>query len=44
VIGHLAIPALVLFLPAWRMPVLPAVSWMRVEATPGGNACQDSCG
>ena len=34
VIGHLAIPALVLFLPAWRMPVLPAASWMRAEATP----------
>jgi beta-lactamase regulating signal transducer with metallopeptidase domain len=34
VIGHLAIPALVLLLPAWRMPVLPAASWMRAEATP----------
>ena len=29
VIGHLAIPALVLVLPAWRMPVLPAAPWMR---------------
>ena len=34
VIGHLAIPALVLLLPAWRMPVLPAASWMRTEAAP----------
>ena len=34
VIGHLAIPALVLFLPAWRMPVLPAASWMRADVTP----------
>jgi beta-lactamase regulating signal transducer with metallopeptidase domain len=32
VIGHLAIPALVLLLPAWRMPLLPAASWMRAEA------------
>ncbi len=30
VIGHLAIPALVLFLPAWSIPLLPQVSWMRV--------------
>ena len=28
VIGHLAIPALVLLLPAWKMPLLPAASWM----------------
>jgi beta-lactamase regulating signal transducer with metallopeptidase domain len=34
VIGHLAIPALVLVLPAWTMPVLPAASWMRVDAPP----------
>ena len=27
VIGHLAIPALVLVLPAWRMPVLPPAPW-----------------
>jgi len=27
VIGHLAIPALVLILPAWRMPVLPPAPW-----------------
>ncbi|HMI44030.1 MAG TPA: M56 family metallopeptidase, partial [Gemmatimonadaceae bacterium] len=32
VIGHLAIPALVLLLPAWKMPLLPAASWMRPEA------------
>ena len=34
VIGHLAIPALVLLLPAWTMPVLPAASWMRAEPVP----------
>jgi beta-lactamase regulating signal transducer with metallopeptidase domain len=28
VIGHLAIPLLVLILPAWRMPVLPPAPWM----------------
>ena len=32
VIGHLAIPALVLLLPAWQMPFLPAASWMQAEA------------
>ena len=32
VIGHLAIPALVLLLPAWRMPLLPATSWMPAES------------
>ena len=32
VIGHLAIPALVLLLPAWRMPLLPAASWMAPES------------
>jgi beta-lactamase regulating signal transducer with metallopeptidase domain len=32
VIGHLAIPALVLLLPAWRMPLLPAASWMSAES------------
>ena len=31
VIGHLAIPALVLLLPAWKMPLLPAASWMGSE-------------
>ena len=34
VIGHLAIPALVLLLPAWKMPLLPAASWMRAVAGP----------
>lgn len=34
VIGHLAIPALVLILPAWRMPVLPAAPWVQPESTP----------
>jgi len=32
VIGHLAIPALVFILPAWRMPVLPATPWMSQSA------------
>jgi hypothetical protein len=32
VIGHLAIPALVLLLPAWKMPFVPAASWMSVQA------------
>jgi len=32
VVGHLAIPALVLLLPAWRMPLLPATSWMPAES------------
>ncbi len=32
VVGHLAIPALVLLLPAWKMPLLPAASWMRTES------------
>lgn len=34
VVGHLAIPALVLILPAWRMPVLPAVSWIQPASAP----------
>lgn len=34
VIGHLAIPALVLILPAWRMPMLPAAPWIQVQAAP----------
>src|SRR3954464_2866636 len=33
VIGHLAIPALMLVLPAWRMPLLPATPWMAREAS-----------
>jgi beta-lactamase regulating signal transducer with metallopeptidase domain len=33
VIGHLAIPALVLLLPAWKMPLLPAASWMATQST-----------
>src|SRR5438270_837805 len=32
VVGHLAIPALVLILPAWRMPVLPAAPWMQQQS------------
>ena len=32
VIGHLAIPALVLVLPAWRLPLLPAAEWMQSSA------------
>ncbi len=31
VIGHLMIPALVLVLPAWRLPVLPAAAWMQTS-------------
>src|SRR2546423_13854430 len=31
-IGHLAIPALVFILPAWKMPLLPAASWMQPTA------------
>ena len=34
VIGHLAIPALVLILPAWTMPVLPPTPWMAAAASP----------
>jgi beta-lactamase regulating signal transducer with metallopeptidase domain len=33
VIGHLMIPALVLVLPAWRLPVLPAAEWMQLDRT-----------
>lgn len=33
VIGHLAIPALVLILPAWKIPVLPAAPWLEQTAT-----------
>ncbi len=31
VIGHLAIPAFILILPAWKMPVLPAAPWMAAQ-------------
>jgi hypothetical protein len=31
VIGHLAIPAFILILPAWNMPVLPAAPWMQPQ-------------
>jgi len=31
VIGHLAIPAFILILPAWKVPVLPAAPWMRTQ-------------
>jgi beta-lactamase regulating signal transducer with metallopeptidase domain len=34
VVGHLAIPALVLILPAWRMPVLPAAPWIQPAPAP----------
>src|SRR6478609_6687740 len=36
VVGHLAIPALVFILPAWRMPVLPATPWM-FNSTPASS-------
>src|SRR2546423_4203292 len=41
VIGHLAIPALVLILPAWRMPVLPAAPWMQSSPTPSATSVAD---
>jgi beta-lactamase regulating signal transducer with metallopeptidase domain len=34
VVGHLAIPALVLILPAWRMPVLPPAPWIQSASAP----------
>jgi beta-lactamase regulating signal transducer with metallopeptidase domain len=34
IVGHLAIPALVLILPAWRMPVLPAAPWIPSASAP----------
>ncbi|HMH86407.1 MAG TPA: M56 family metallopeptidase [Gemmatimonadaceae bacterium] len=40
VIGHLAIPAFILILPAWRVPVLPAAPWMRRE--PGASVALTS--
>lgn len=36
VVGHLAIPALVLILPAWKMPLLPAAPWM-LSASPSAS-------
>src|SRR3954470_23174575 len=33
VIGHLAIPALMLVLPAWKIPLLPAAPWMPIETS-----------
>src|SRR3954470_7663924 len=33
VIGHLAIPALMLVLPAWKIPLLPAAPWMPTETS-----------
>src|SRR5256714_238012 len=38
VIGHLAIPALVIVLPEWRMPVLPAAPWVQTEPAFGNAA------
>ncbi|MFL5556886.1 MAG: hypothetical protein ACJ78D_13920, partial [Gemmatimonadaceae bacterium] len=37
VIGHLAIPVLVLVLPEWKMPVLPAASWLQSEPVPSAT-------
>jgi beta-lactamase regulating signal transducer with metallopeptidase domain len=37
VIGHLAIPALVLILPAWTMPVLPPAPWMSSAPSAANN-------
>src|SRR3982751_5800426 len=33
VVGHLAIPALMLLLPAWKIPLLPAAPWMATETS-----------
>jgi beta-lactamase regulating signal transducer with metallopeptidase domain len=38
VIGHLAIPVLILLLPAWRMPLLPSAPWMRTASAPAISA------
>ena len=32
VVGHLAIPALILVLPAWKLPLLPATPWIAAQA------------
>src|ERR1700716_1194405 len=41
VVGHLAIPALVLILPAWRMPVLPAAPWIQPPSSASVSAVPD---
>jgi beta-lactamase regulating signal transducer with metallopeptidase domain len=33
VIGHLALPALSILMPEWRLPILPSPSWMQTPAT-----------
>jgi beta-lactamase regulating signal transducer with metallopeptidase domain len=38
VVGHMAIPALVFVLPAYRLPVLPAAPWMAAESTASSAA------
>jgi beta-lactamase regulating signal transducer with metallopeptidase domain len=42
VIGHLAIPLLVLILPAWRMPVFPPAPWMTSTSAPSGFSTFDN--
>jgi beta-lactamase regulating signal transducer with metallopeptidase domain len=42
VIGHLAIPALVLILPAWQMPLLPAAPWIQRQPTSNARANTES--
>ena len=37
VVGHLTIPVLMLVLPAWSLPVLPAAPWMQAEQAPGAR-------
>jgi beta-lactamase regulating signal transducer with metallopeptidase domain len=49
VIGHLAIPALVLVLPAWRMPLLPPAPWITTStsapvASPGNSPSSGAVG
>jgi len=34
VIGHVAIPILILLLPAWRMPLLPSAPWIQAVPAP----------
>src|SRR3954463_4673471 len=38
VIGHLTIPILMLVLPVWKMPVLPAAPWAAGEVTASQSA------